>query len=275
MIWLLIAVIATLVAVALVLPVMRRNPAEAASGLSVFAGQLEELRRDVDLGLVDPADARAAEMDIRRRAQAAESRGPVQAGTPSRPLRLALIAASTLCVMAAVLIYMQIGSPQLVGEPPTPVSQMPEDMQAVMTEVDALAADLMANPDNPRGWAVLGQAYLTLGRFDEAAVAFDNAIDRVPDNAFLFASLGQAYLFAADGEMTPAAREAFARALDIDPQDVRARFFMAEALWQEGDHAGAIAAWQAMLDEAPEDAGYIEMVEARLTEARRAETADE
>ena len=276
MIWILIALIASLVALALVLPVMRRAPEAAASGLTVFSGQLEELRRDADLGLIEPEDARAAELDIRRRAKAAENQQPEDGdrGTPSPRLRLAIIAASTLSVMAAVLIYMQIGSPQLAGQPPAPASQMPEDMQAVLDEVDALAADLMANPDNPRGWAVLGQAYVTLGRYQEAAVAFENAIDRVPDSAFLFASLGQAYLFAADGDMTPPAREAFARALDIDPQDVRARFFMAEALWQDGEREAALAAWQRMLDEAPDDAGYTQMVEARMAEARNSETAD-
>jgi cytochrome c-type biogenesis protein CcmH len=276
MIWILIALIASLVALALVLPVMRRAPEAAASGLTVFSGQLEELRRDADLGLIEPEDARAAELDIRRRAKAAENLQPEDgdSGTPSPRLRLAIIAASTLSVMAAVLIYMQIGSPQLAGQPPAPVSQVPENMQAVLDEVDALAADLMANPDNPRGWAVLGQAYVTLGRYQEAAVAFENAIDRVPDSAFLFASLGQAYLFAADGDMTPPAREAFARALDIDPQNVRARFFMAEALWQDGEREAALAAWQRMLDEAPDDAGYTQMVEARMTEARNSETAD-
>lgn len=276
MIWILIALIASLVALALVLPVMRRAPEAAASGLTVFSGQLEELRRDADLGLIEPEDARAAELDIRRRAKAAENLQPEDgdSGTPSPRLRLAIIAASTLSVMAAVLIYMQIGSPQLAVQPPAPVSQVPENMQAVLDEVDALAADLMANPDNPRGWAVLGQAYVTLGRYQEAAVAFENAIDRVPDSAFLFASLGQAYLFAADGDMTPPAREAFARALDIDPQNVRARFFMAEALWQDGEREAALAAWQRMLDEAPDDAGYTQMVEARMTEARNSETAD-
>ena len=111
---------------------------------------------------------------------------------------------------------------------------------------------------------MLGQAYLSLGRYSEAANAFDQAINIVPDSAFLFASLGQALLFDANGTMTPAAREAFARALDVDPTDVRARFFMAEALYQSGETEAAIAAWQALLAGAPPDAAYRGMIEARL-----------
>lgn len=211
MIWLLIGAMATLTSLALILPLMRRDTVGAASGLGVFEGQLEELRRDVELGLVDPGEARAAEQDIRRRAQAAETRQAPDAGEASPRLRLALMAASLAAVMAAVVIYMQIGAPQLVSPPSAEPPQPPQGMQAVLAEIDALAADLMANPDNPQGWAVLGQAYLQLGRFDEAAIAFENAIDRTSGNAALFAALGQAYLFAADGEMVPAAREAFAR----------------------------------------------------------------
>jgi len=269
MIWLLIALLASLVVLGLVMPVLRRSRAETATGMSVFAGQLEELQRDVDLGLVAPEDARAAEMDIRRRAAQAKSR-VAEEGTASRPLRLAVIAVSAASAMAAVGIYMAVGSPQLIGVPPQPEPAMPEEMREVMAQIDALAADLMENPEDPRGWAVLGEAYAALGRHREAAVAFGNAIDRVPPNAYLFASQGQAYLFAAEGVMTPAAREAFARALDIEPDNVRARFFLAEARFQDGEREAALAEWQALLDDAPEDAGYRPMIEARLASARDA-----
>lgn len=269
MIWLLIALIAGLVVLALALPVLRPTPMTASSGMGAFAGQLAELRRDADLGLIDPDAAAAAEREIQRRAALAEAQSGSE-GAPSPRLRLTVLVGATLTAMTAVLIYMQIGQPQLVGARPEPAPQMSQDMQAIMAEIDALAADLMANPDDPQGWAVLGQAYMTLGRYDEAAIAFENAIDRIPDNAFLFASLGQAYLFGANGTMTPPAREAFARALDLEPQDVRARFFMAEARFQEGEREAALAEWQALLESAPEDAGYRPMVEARLAAAREA-----
>lgn len=267
MIWILIALIASLVVIALALPALRRTRHETASGMGAFAGQLEELRRDVELGLVEPAEAQAAERDIRRRAAAAGHRR-AESDTESPRFRLGLIVASVLTAMTAVLIYMAIGSPHLAGTRPAPSAPaMPDDVQAVMAEIDALAADLMANPGNPRGWAVLGQAYLTLGRYDEAAIAFENAIDRVPDSAYLFSSLGQAYLFGENGSMTPRAREAFSRALDLEPGDVRARFFLAEADYQDGNEEAALAEWQALLEDAPEGAGYRSMIEARLAAA--------
>ncbi|WP_203292519.1 c-type cytochrome biogenesis protein CcmI [Maricaulis parjimensis] len=270
MIWVLIAILASLAVLALVLPVMRRDSADVTRrGLGVFAGQLDELKRDLELGLVEPEAAQAAEREIRRREAAAEAIGP-DAESVRPGLRLSLILSSVAASMLAVVIYMAIGSPFLVGREAPAQPEMPQEIQAVMAEIDALAADLMANPDNPQGWAVLGQAYTTLGRYSEAVVAFENAINGVPDSAFLFSALGQAYLFEAQGTVTPAAREAFSRALDLDPTDVRARFFLAEAQYQSGNREAALAAWQALLEDAPDDAGYRPMIEDRLAAAREA-----
>ncbi|WP_417470495.1 c-type cytochrome biogenesis protein CcmI [Maricaulis sp.] len=265
MVWILIAVMASLTVAALVLPFMRRTGAAQGDGLGAFSGQLDELARDRELGLIDAEQARAAEIDIKRRRLAASARDDREGEGAANPLlrQLAIITCG-LGGIAAVAIYMVIGSPLLVGaSEPEPV-EVSGEMRAVLDQVETLAAQMEADPGNAQGWAVLGQAYLGLGRYGEAADAFEQAIDIVPDSAFLFASLGQAILFGENGTMTPAAREAFARALDIEPTDVRARFFMAEAQYQAGEHEAAQAAWQALLAESPADAAYRAMIEARL-----------
>lgn len=268
MIWLLIAVIASLTVLLLVLPVLRGAVTESSDGLGAFAGQMAELRRDRELGLIEESEARAAEMDIKRRLLAASAQRDAAAGEltgRSETLRRVIILAAGGTAMLAVLVYILIGRPELAGARPPEPATMPAEMAEVMAEIDALAADLMANPDNPRGWMVLGEAYSALGRFAEAVVAFENAVARSEaPTANLFASLGQAHLFAADGDMTPAAREAFARALELDAGNVRARFFMAEAQHQEGERAAALAGWRALLADTPADAPYRPMIEARI-----------
>jgi cytochrome c-type biogenesis protein CcmH len=265
MLWILIAAMASLTVVALVMPFMRREAVAEQDGLGAFSGQLEELARDRELGLIDAEQARAAEIDIKRRRLAASARDDRDGEGGASPwLRQLAIIVCGLGGIAAFAIYMVVGSPQpAVPAEPEPV-MVSQEMRDVLDQVEALAAELEANPDNAQGWAVLGQAYLSLGRYEAAANAFEQAIDRVPDSAFLFASLGQAILFGENGRMTPPAREAFARALDIEPTDVRARFFMAEAQFQAGENEAALAAWQALLDESPDDAAYRATIEARL-----------
>lgn len=270
MIWFLIALLASVVALGLALPVMRGVKGQVSDGRGVFAGQLAELERDRELGFIDADASRQAELDIRRRMSAANARineESVELHAPSGILRQGLVAGSGLAVIAAFAIYMMIGSPQLVGMQPIEMPEIPEEARAVMAELETLRSDLASNPDNPQAWAVLGQAYLRLGRFGEAAIAFENAINWQPGSAFLFSSLGQARLFESGGVMSAAAREAFARALDIDANDVRARFFMAEARYQDGERQAAMQEWQAIIDGAAEGAAYLGMVEARIAAA--------
>jgi cytochrome c-type biogenesis protein CcmH len=250
---------------ALVMPFLRREASAGDDGLGAFSGQLEELERDRELGLIEAGEARAAGIDIRRRRIAATEAGdeaePERASPILRQIAILVCGAGGL---VAVALYMMLGSPQLIGQSEPAPAELSAEMQAVMEQVDALAADLAANPDDPRGWAVLGQAYLSMGRWSDARDAFSSAIDLVPDSAFLFSSLGQALLFDEGGRMTPAAREAFARAVELDPTDTRARLFMAEAQYQAGEVEAAIAAWQVLLEETPEDAPARAMIEARL-----------
>ncbi|MFN3591403.1 MAG: hypothetical protein ACK4TG_04370, partial [Thermaurantiacus sp.] len=54
------------------------------------------------------------------------------------------------------------------------------------------------------------------------------------------------------GEITPAAREIFRRAVAASPQDARARYYLAAARDQAGDTEGAIADWLTLLNEDPD-----------------------
>ena len=263
MIWFLLAVIATLVALALILPFLSTRRLEISDGLGVFNGQLAELQRDRELGLISEDESRRAEAEIKRRLLRASEQVEAE-GEISPALRQASIVICTLTVAAAVAIYMWLGSPHLIGEPSVEQPSLTEEQVAFINEVDALASDLLANPDNAPGWAGLGQAYMVMGRYGEAAIAFNNAINLVPDSSALFASLGEAYLYAEGGNFNPSAREAFQRAYDLDPQNVRARFFIAEAIYQSGDQATAERLWQELIASVPEGDPAWAMIQRRL-----------
>jgi len=263
MIWALIAIVSTLTLILVLAPFLQREDRQISDGLGAFASQLEELERDRALEMISDDEARIAEAEIKRRWLSAAGQTET-GGEASRSFRQAGIGLSVVSVMAAVLIYMQLGRSELIGlEPPEPV-QVPAEVQEVLDEIDALAASLMTEPDNPEGWYVLGQAYMAMNRYGEAAIAFNNVIDRVPPNAALFSELGRAYVFAESGTITPTAREAFARAIELDDQDIMARFFLAEAALQAGDEARAIEEWQALAESLPSESRAREMVETRL-----------
>jgi cytochrome c-type biogenesis protein CcmH len=266
MIWLLIAGLSSVVLLVLVWPFMNKKTTPLSDGLGAFAGQLDELERDRELGLINPEAAKAARLEINRRLLSAAAVSNADMA-PNWRLRQISIGTVALSIMASVALYAEIGNPGLNDAPETVAgrTEMPEDLREAVARIEQLAAELAANPDNPQGWAVLGQSYMALGRYRDAVHAFERAIDGIDNSAFLYASLGQAHLLSEQGRVTPVAREAFARALDIDPQNRRARFFMAEARYQAGEIDEAITEWQAMLS--GDDDDYRAMIERRLQAA--------
>jgi cytochrome c-type biogenesis protein CcmH len=70
-------------------------------------------------------------------------------------------------------------------------------------------------------------------------------------------SQGEALVQAANGVVTPGARSLFAKVLTLDPGDPRARYFLAMAKDEDGDHAGAMADWIALIKSAPPDAPWL------------------
>ena len=68
------------------------------------------------------------------------------------------------------------------------------------------------------------------------------------------------------GMVTPAATQAFERALALDPADPRARFYRGLALLQAGDRQGALDAWIALIESSPGDAPWLPELQRRVTE---------
>ena len=114
-----------------------------------------------------------------------------------------------------------------------------------------------ADPDNAAAWQELGFAYFERGRFAEAATAYERATAADPDSAVLWSSLGEALVMASERDpMPPAARQAFRKAIALDRDDPRGRYFMAVEKDLAGDHEGAIADWLALLADTPPGAPW-------------------
>lgn len=98
-------------------------------------------------------------------------------------------------------------------------------------------------PDDPVAWQELGLALFAANRFEEAASAYERAVEADGTSAVLWSSLGEAQVMASEADPIPAAAaEAFRRALSLDGSDPRARYFLAVEKDLGGNHEGAIAA---------------------------------
>lgn len=266
MVWAVFAALTAIAALAVLVPLARgaRGASADESGAAVYADQLAELDRDVARGVVGAAEADAARAEIGRRLlKAAKAEAPAR---PAGQWRGRVVAAIALVLVpvATVALYVGLGAPAVPDEPLTARREAPADGQSIDGLIARVEAHLAANPDDGQGWAVLGPVYLRVGRANDAAAAFSNAIRLSGATAALQAGLGEALTAMAGGIVTADARAAFAAAAALDPQGLRPRFYLALALTQEGRRDEAIAAWRALLAGARGDEPWAAAVKREL-----------
>jgi cytochrome c-type biogenesis protein CcmH len=265
MIWILCGLVTLVVVAALLWPLLRGTATAADRALydmTVFRDQLKELERDQERGVITAAEAEAARIEIQRRLLAASRAEPASVRSDAPGSRAALIAAIAVVVpFMALGAYLAVGSPQFAEKASTPGQQAAGHPDAEMNAlVEKLAARVHETPDNPEGWSLLARTYRQLQRFGEAADAYKHLIALTPNDADAYAGFGEATTAAGSGQVTEEARDAFIHALQIDPAEPRARFYLGLALAQQGKPEAAIAVWRELTASAPEGAPWRDTV---------------
>ncbi|NNC71709.1 MAG: tetratricopeptide repeat protein [Sphingomonadaceae bacterium] len=142
------------------------------------------------------------------------------------------------------------------GAPTGETVGMTGDGADLAAAIPELEARLETNPDDEEGWALLGLSYFQTGRYQDAADAYQRASELNPTLARYHSARGEALALGAEDEFPAAARAAFARALELDPADPRARYFEGVRKDMAGDHSGAIDDWIALLRDSPPGAPW-------------------
>jgi len=264
--WLLLALMTAVAIFAVLWPLARRGDTlRSGSDLAVYRDQLEEIRHDQATGLIGESEAAAAQVEVSRRLIAAAD----AEATPQQPQsdlaavwRRRTVAAAALALLpaGALALYLALGSPLL---PAQLLAAQPE-RPTIAQLVAKVEAHLAKNPNEPRGWEVVAPIYLRMGRFDDAVKARRNVLALNGPSAEAHAGLGEALMAAANGVVTAEALAQFKAAIALDPQHVKARFFLGLAAEQDGRIDEAVAIWRALIEAAPPDAPWVELVRSEL-----------
>jgi cytochrome c-type biogenesis protein CcmH len=253
-------------------PLGRARLAPASGGdVAVYRDQMRELERDRSTGLIGRTEAEAARVEISRRLlAAADAQARAQSASPA-PWRRRFITVASLVAMpfGAVALYLTLGFPGLPDQPLAARAVGPEN-RSVAALVAQVEDRLERNPQDGRGWEVLGPVYMRLGRFDDAVRARRNAVRLLGASATREGDLGEALVAAANGVVTAEAKAAFDRALALDGRDPRAKFFTGLAAQQDGKNAEAGAIWNDLLAHAPADAPWTNAVRQSLARLENA-----
>ncbi|QNH12529.1 tetratricopeptide repeat protein [Xanthomonas sp. SI] len=154
-----------------------------------------------------------------------------------------LLAVAVLALgVAAAALYALVGTPRALQ------AQNREAPRNLEDGVAQLQAALAKDPNRAEGWALLARSQMSLGRPNEAAAAFARAVQLAPDEAQWLVQAAEARALATPQRQFDAQGIAWLRhALQVEPNNERAAWFLGIAQRQRGQHAEAAATWEALL----------------------------
>jgi len=170
---------------------------------------------------------------------------------------------------AALLLYLQVGNPMAAA------SQMMAAQRSGLHEgeggdveamVGRLAVRLRTQPDDVEGWIVLARSYEYLQRYDDAVVAYQQAMALAPNQPQLLADYADALASARDGDLDGPAQAAIDAALAIDADHPKALALAGMAAFKRGDLAQARQHWEHVLALLPSDSEAAQRIGANLAE---------
>ena len=272
LLWIILACLTAIVLLVLLRPLASAGSDDRSADAfdsAVYRDQLGEIESDRARGLIGEEEAEAARVEIARRLLAADSKAEASAGISSDTgrARAATIAVAVALPLLALGLYIVYGSPRLPDQPLAARLQDPSSDQNLEALVARVETRLREHPEEGEGWDVIAPVYMGWQRYADAADAYAQAIRLLGESAKRLSGQGQALVLANNGVVTEEARRALERAVALDQTLLEPRILLAIAKEQDGQFQASIEDWRALLDKAPKDAPWREMVEKKIVTA--------
>jgi cytochrome c-type biogenesis protein CcmH len=281
---LLSAVLLALTLFGLLYPLIRRRIANAtqaeaapeALSARVLQEQMAQLNDDLAQGQLTQLAFEMAQRELQARALVdlsnAASHQP-KTPTPERSRKITLWALGLGLPIASFGLYYVLGSPLMIDPASAEKARADAQSQMIAGMVDRLASKLKDNPNDYEGWAKLARSYRVMGRYQDAANAYEKATpyvqqepDLLIDNAEVIAKLEQ-------NDLNGRAAPLIAKARLLDPRHPMALVLDGAAAFQREDFDKAAQIWTLllpMLDPASPDGQQVALNIAQARELAKA-----
>ena len=256
-IFFLLSAVLVLLVLALLLPQLARRD-EVSDGLdrrqinvAIAKTQLEDLQLRLQEG-----ELNNNEFDLERQRLERDLADDIALGAEAKQQsggQWMLWPVAALFPILAGYLYLTIGTPQAIVQATVPSgaqvqaadSQQPTpDMNVVVSRIQQRLAE---QPDDARGWFMLGRAHMALGAFDDAVEAIRRSLQLTGDDPEVLVRLADAIAMSQQGSMGGEPESLLTRALAMEPQNPQGLWLLGMAQSERGDHAAAISTWETLL----------------------------
>lgn len=217
--------------------------ARRAANVAAYRHRLAELDADRSAGLLDSDAHQALRAELDARLLDDAEVNPTASPSTGGGKVLALILLLAVPILA-VLGYVQSGSWEVDQKIVAAKNAPPPSPQEVEQLVDALALRMQSEPDKLDGWVLLARTSFQLGRYSQAADAYQraNSLTQEREPALL---VGEAESLAMQGDrrLEGRPRALLLKALELEPDHPRALWLAALAAEQAGETTQAREYW--------------------------------
>ncbi|WP_432653293.1 c-type cytochrome biogenesis protein CcmI [Rhizobium laguerreae] len=258
-IWILFAVVSAATTAVLVHPLssVRARHSNVGVDAHVYRDQLLELERELARQQIGANEYELAKAETARRLFKSMDLPRTPSG-PQRSHRRVRLAVAAMLPLISIGVYASLGSPELESRPLQARLDDPGEDLAIL--VKKTHDHLVSSPQDGRGWDLLAPVLLKMGRADDAVEAYRSALRILGASVPRLGGLSEALMARSNGLVGEDVLLALNNLLQIDPANVRARFYIALSMEQAGRPDEARQAFEALAKQSPADAPWLPLV---------------
>ena len=230
------------------------------AGATVLSAQLEELRRDVESGLLDSSDYESVRRDLESANEGDVGEDNAAADWRWRRASAAVLSVFVVGASAGLYLLWSSGYPEGVAGPPP--------QQEFEQMVERLAGELGDAPEDAAGWVLLAESSKMLGEYAQAANAYREAAKHIELDDWLKVDYAEALFLGAGGRFSADTVALLEQALATDPDNEKGLWLLGMANFQAEDYAQAIRHWSRLQSGIEDNDGVRDAIGEQIAAAR-------
>ncbi|MCU7916942.1 MAG: c-type cytochrome biogenesis protein CcmI [Candidatus Thiodiazotropha sp. (ex Epidulcina cf. delphinae)] len=257
--WIILAGLIVLAMAFVALPLMRKRTEASVSSdelnLAVFKQQLAELDSDLDSGILDQTRYDAARKDLEKELLTDVSGKSNKPESTASGRAMAL--AALLIPLMAMLLYQNLGSPEIIQRLAEQPTAMPatashaqqgqgstQNLPPMEDLVNRLAKKLEDQPDNLDGWVMLGRSYMAMNNQTAAINAYERALQIDDGNVGLLIAYAEAVAATTGNDFTGRSAPMIEKAYRLEPKNPNVLWLSGIVAYQQNQFQTALDRWQ-------------------------------
>lgn len=227
------------------------DQARSAVNIDIFKQRLEELEASLAESVITDEVFEQLKVELEQEllsnvesSQESLEETPA-AGSGSSSLVLPLVFAAVIPLLA-IFFYADWGlsfgsmSDVVVTGELDQVREPGHTEQDMVGVIQRLRESLSRQPENDEGWMLLARSLINMGEYEQSADAFNNLLERYPEDHLLRSYYAESLYMADARQITPRVQQAIDATLALDPESPNVLEMLGMDAYVNGDYASAI-----------------------------------